>query len=354
MLDYTKKLLITLAILIGIVLAGLFIYYALPHFLPFFLAFLIALLLEPLNRRLTAWLKVKRYVAANLTYFLFLGLLGFLNYIVIAKITRELFDLVRTIQQDIPQISNWFLYLYKQTQDFISLLPPEQILQINNAYENFVNQFANINLISVVGSFTYSIGTAIPNFFFSSLLFLISLYLINLNLPSIQERFYSYFKPESHEKLGKVLGDLKAATVGFIHAQIILSSITYLITLTGLLVLDVSYASVIALAIVVVDILPVVGTGSVIVPWALFSFLSKNTYLAVGLLILFILITVIRRIIEPKVLGHRIGLGTLSTLISLWVGFKVLGVIGVLVGPLLLILGKALIKAEVIRSKISI
>lgn len=354
MAEYTKKLLITLAILVGIIFLLAIIYYVLPHFTPFFVAFLFALLLEPLNQRLMTRFKIKRSIATNITYFLFLGLTGILCYILIVKIVKEIFDLVRTIQQNIPQIQNWFLYIYNQTQDFIKLLPPELTIQINNAYEKFINQLSNLNLITTIGSSTYSIGKAIPNIFIAVILFLISLYLISLNLVSIQDKFYSYFKPGSKDKLGRVLTDLKTATIGFIQAQLILSSITYLMSLVGLLVLNVRYALAIALVIVMVDILPIAGTGLVLIPWAIFSIVSGNTFLAVGLVVLYILITVIRRIVEPKVLGHRIGLGTLSTLISIWVGFKTLGVIGLFAGPLLLILGKALIKAEVIQSKIKI
>lgn len=354
MRDFIKKLVITLITLVGIILIPLFIYYILPHFMPFIIAFLFALLLEPLIQRSMTKLKIKRLVAANLVYFLFLGLIGILSYAIIVKIVTEIFDLVRNIQINIPQIQNWVLYIYLQTQDFISLLPPEIAVQINNAYTNFINQLSNLNLITAVGSTAYNIGKAIPNFFFSTLLFLISLYLISFNLINIQDKFFSYFKPGSKVKVSKVLKDLKFATIGFIQAQIILSSITLLVSLTGLIILHVKYASAIALVIVIVDILPILGTGSVIIPWAIFSFVSGKAFLAVGLVILYIVITIIRRIVEPKILGDRIGLGALSTLISIWVGFKALGIIGIFIGPLILILAKALVKAEVIQSKIKI
>ncbi|MDD2234271.1 MAG: sporulation integral membrane protein YtvI [Desulfitobacteriaceae bacterium] len=352
--DFIKKLLIILVTIISIILIPLFIYYVLPHFMPFIIALFFALLLEPLIQQFMSRLKIKRLAAANLAYFLFLGLLGLFGYTVIVKIVTEIFDLIRNIQVNIPQIQNWVLYLYLQTQDFIRLLPPEIAVQINNACTNFINQLSNLNLITAVGGTAYDIGKAIPNFFFSTLLFLISLYLISLNLINIQDKFYSYFKSSSKVKISKVLTDLKFATIGFIQAQIILSSITFIVSLAGLLILHVKYASAIALVIVLVDMLPILGTGAVLIPWAVFSLVTGKTFLAVGLVILYIVITIIRRIIEPKILGDRIGLGPLSTLISIWVGFKVLGILGVFIVPLLLILAKALVKAEVIQSKIKI
>jgi predicted PurR-regulated permease PerM len=109
-----------------------------------------------------------------------------------------------------------------------------------------------------------------------------------------------------------------------------------------------------ALLIIIVDILPILGTGSVLVPWGIFSITQGYMFRGVGLIILFITITVLRRIIEPKILGERIGLGALATLISIWVGFKVLGVLGIFLAPLVVILYKALVKAKVIRYRLRI
>lgn len=354
MIDFIKKVIITLLTILGFILVPIVFYYVLPHFMPFILAFLVALLLEPLNQKLVKWLKVKRIFAANLSYFMFLGSIGVVAYFIVVRIITEVFDLIRTIERNIPYIQNWFFHLYTQTQDFIRLLPPELSTQINNAYDRFTTELANLNLISTIGSYTYSISTAIPNFFFLTLLFFISLYLIAINLTRIQERFYSYFKPSSKQKLSVVLTDLRTATIGFLQAQMILSTITYLISAFGLIFLGVKYALAIALLIVIVDILPILGTGSVLFPWAVFTFTRGNTFLAIGLVILFMIIVIVRRVIEPKVLGERIGLSALATLISIWVGFKVLGVVGIFLGPLLLILIKALVKARVIQYRFKI
>ncbi|MCL5290826.1 MAG: sporulation integral membrane protein YtvI [Bacillota bacterium] len=354
MTEFTKKLWITLGTLIAIVLILLAVYYVLPHLMPFFVALLFALLLEPLNQRLMTWFKIKRCFAVNITFFLFLGLTIVLSYFVIVKIVTELFNLVRTIHQNIPEIQEWFHHIHTEVQDIIKLLPPELTFQINNAYQNFTDRLAQLDLLTAIGSLTYSISTAIPYFFIITLIFFISLYLISINLIDIQNKFFSYFEPKSKEKLSVVLSELRVATIGFFQAQVILSSITYVMSLIGLFILDVKHAFAIALVVLIVDILPILGVGSALIPWATFSLASGDTFLAVGLVILFVIITVVRRIVEPKVLGDRIGLGTLPTLISIWVGFKLLGVAGVLIGPLLLILIKALIKAGVFPNKIKI
>jgi sporulation integral membrane protein YtvI len=179
-------------------------------------------------------------------------------------------------------------------------------------------------------------------------------YLISFSLPKIHEKFYDYFKDSSKGKVKVILKDLRKATVGFLQAQLILSTITYFISFIALLILNVDYAMAISFFIVIVDVLPILGTGSVLVPWAMYSLTQGETFLSISLIVLFILIVVIRRAIEPKILGERIGLNPLITLISIWVGFKVLGILGVFLGPLLVILYKALINAGIIKYKVQI
>lgn len=354
MKEYIKKVAVTLLVILAFILVPLLIYYTLPYFTPFIFAFLIALLLEPFNMWLMKRFKAKRAIAVNLSYFLFLGGSTLLTYFISTKIIREAVDLLKYIQRNIPTIQGWFSQLFQKINDFILILPPEMGTQIEQSYTNFIHQLSNVNLLSSLSIQTFNLTAAIPNFFIVLLLFFISLYMMNLNLTNIKKQFYSYFKDSSRKKLEVVLGDLRGATVGFLQAQVILSTITYLVSLSGLAFLGVRYAMALALLIIIVDILPILGTGSVLVPWGIFSLTQGNMFLGFGLIILFIGITVLRRIIEPKILGERIGLSSLTTLICIWVGFKALGVLGIFLGPLLLILYKACVKAKVIQYRFKI
>jgi sporulation integral membrane protein YtvI len=354
MKEYIKKVAVTLLVILAFILVPLLFYYALPFFTPFIFAFLFSLLLEPFNLWLMKKLKIKRPIAVNLSFFLFLGGALFFSYIITTKIIRETFELLKYIQRNIPILQTWFAEFFQQINDFILILPTEVAIQIDQAYTAFMNQLSNINLLSSLGIQTFNLTATIPNFFIILILFFISLYMISLDLNKIKRRFYSYFKDSSKQKLEVILTDLRNATVGFLQAQVILSTITYLVSVSGLLILEVRYALALALLIIIVDILPILGTGSVLVPWGIFSITQGYMFRGVGLIILFITITVLRRIIEPKILGERIGLGALATLISIWVGFKVLGVLGIFLAPLVVILYKALVKAKVIRYRLRI
>jgi len=109
-----------------------------------------------------------------------------------------------------------------------------------------------------------------------------------------------------------------------------------------------------SLIVVIVDILPILGTGSVLVPWAVYLIFTSHMYQGVGLLVLFLIITVFRRIIEPKLLGDTLGLKPLVTLISLYVGFELMGVFGMILGPMLIIIVQALEEAELLRIRIKV
>lgn len=354
MKEYIKKVAVTLLVILAFILVPLLIYHTLPFLTPFIFAFLFALLLEPFNQWLIKRFKAKRPIAVNLSYFLFLGVILALSYIISTKIIREAIDLVKYIQRNIPTIQTWFSQLFQQINDFILLLPPEMGSQIEQSYTGFVRQLSDVNLLSSLGIQTFNLTAAIPNFFIVCILFFVSLYMISFDLNNIKRRFYSYFKESSREKLEVILSDLRRATVGFLQAQVILSTITYLVSFSVLAFLGVRYAMALALLIIIVDILPILGTGSVLVPWGIFSLTQGNMFLGFGLIILFIGITVLRRAIEPKILGERIGLSALTTLICIWVGFKALGILGVFLGPLMLILYKACVKAKVIRYRLKI
>lgn len=354
MKEYTQKVAVTLLVILAFVLVPLLFYYIFPHFTPFILAFLFALLLEPFNLWMMNKLKINWPIAVNISYFLFFGGVILLTYFLSTKLIREVLDLVRFIQRNIPEIQTSFSDIFQRIHELTLFLPSEMGTQIEQIYTNFMHQLSNLNLLSSLGAYTFNLTAAIPNFFIVTIIFFVSLYMMSLDLNRIKRKFFSFFKDSSRPKVEVVLSDLRNATVGFLQAQVILSTITYMVSLSGLLILGVRYALALALLIMIVDILPILGTGSVLVPWGLFSIARGNIFLGVGLIILFIVITVLRRIIEPKILGERIGLNALTTLICIWVGFKVLGIAGVFLFPLLLILYKALIKAKVIRFRVKI
>ena len=117
--------------------------------------------------------------------------------------------------------------------------------------------------------------------------------------------------------------------------------LTFVELLVGFLALRVEYVFLLAFLTAVLDILPVLGVGTVLIPFALFSFVTGNVFQGVGLLILYGLITVIRQIAEPHLVGKSLGLHPILMLVSFYAGWKLFGVAGVFLGPALALLIKA-------------
>lgn len=146
-----------------------------------------------------------------------------------------------------------------------------------------------------------------------------------------------------------IFKDLQKALLGYVKAQFTLISMTTVIVLLGFLILRVPYAITVALITGIVDLLPYLGTGTVFVPWILYAWFTGDTSFALGLLILYIVVIVQRQLIEPKILSSNIGVDPLATLIALFVGFKLFGVLGLIIGPTTLVLLSTLYKANVFQ-----
>ena len=128
---------------------------------------------------------------------------------------------------------------------------------------------------------------------------------------------------------------VRKAVSSWLLAQLQLSGVTFTILLLGYLLLGVSYAPLWALVTAVVDALPVLGTGSVLLPWSLISLLQGNVAQAIGLVGIYVVVAVTRSVLEPRLLGKHLGLDPLVTLIALYVGYKLWGIAGMILSPLL-------------------
>ena len=148
----------------------------------------------------------------------------------------------------------------------------------------------------------------------------------------------------------RLFRDLKRALFGFIRAQFTLVSLTTVTILIGFLILGVNYSITIALICGLVDIIPYLGTGTIFIPWIIFEFIAGNTSLAIGLSVLYIIVVVQRQLIEPKVLSSSIGLDPLATLIALFIGFKLIGFLGLIAGPVVLVIFNTLQRAHVFKA----
>ena len=154
-------------------------------------------------------------------------------------------------------------------------------------------------------------------------------------------------------KVKNLIYDIKDYTVNtlfkiiFAYAKIM--SITFVELSIGFIILGIDSPFLVALLISIFDVLPVLGTGGIMVPWVLYLLINGQINLAIGLLILYIIVTVIRNIIEPKIVGDQIGVHPLLMLIGMYAGVKIFGMFGLILFPVVLIIIKNLNDSEKIH-----
>lgn len=333
-----------------IVLGLAFLYALFTVGAPFLLALLFAIFLEPLNGLLMRYFKWNRMAAATITCTLFVVGFLFLMYVLVSKIITELVFLIRSL--DFNELNQFVFEAMGRLEGLLNNFPPEVVIQVQ---DYTLNQLQSLQgMVSQISGMTFDVLRALPGLLIFFLVFFVALYLFGYSLHTIKTSFLSFFEARSRSKVEEVLLNLRSAVFGFLRAQAILSALTFIISFVGLLILDVRYALAVTFVIILVDILPVLGTGSVLVPWAIYSMVGGENELAVGLLILFVVITVFRRIVEPKILGEQIGIGALPTLISLYVGFELIGAIGLILGPIVVIIYQAMVKVGLLRIRIKL
>jgi sporulation integral membrane protein YtvI len=339
-----KNLVLLLILLAGIIV---FVFYSIP----LLLALITAIMLEPIVKMFIRLMKGRRLLSVTVTFLLFLTGTGLLTYWLVTTLVIQVIEFISVLPSYSVHLFEIAENTFYEMENFYSSLPPEVVRTLEDSLvglREYAVQSAKGLTAGILG-----IITSIPGLLIYFIIYLVSLFLFSLDLPRLYAEFLNLFTTSAREKVELVFSQLSKATVGFFRAQIILSFITYILAFVGLMILKVEYAVIIAILIVVVDILPILGTGSVLVPWAAYSFfVNDNDHLAIGLLIMFGLITIIRRIIEPKILGSSLGISALAALVSLYIGFKLLGFMGLIIGPAIVIIYEALRSAGFLKIKI--
>lgn len=347
-------------LILAIVIVGLITIYLLSTVTyPFIIALVIAFIINPLVNFLQYKGKMPRTLAVFIALILVFGIVAGLLTLLIAEIISGANYLANVVPSHFEKLVEYIeeiitaqiIPMYNQLTNLFNNLESGQQ---NTIIENIQN--VGTTVATNVGQFIQTILQNIPNFLGwlpNAATVLIFSLLATFFISKDWDRLLGIGRkiiPVKARTSGKtVFVDLQKALFGFIKAQATLISITTVIVLIGLLVLRVEYAITIALLIGIVDVLPYLGTGLVFVPWIIYSALSGDVHLALGLGVLYVIVIVQRQIMEPKILSSSIGLDPLATLISLFVGFKLFGFLGLIIGPVLLVIIKTLSTAGVFR-----
>ncbi|MBB6623585.1 sporulation integral membrane protein YtvI [Clostridium gasigenes] len=326
----------------SIVISTIFIVikYGIVWFMPFVIGFVVAFILKPLINLISSKLHINRKPVAAVIVLLFYSTVGVLLVLLVTKVSISVKDVFLKLPSIYETSIEPTLYgSFDKVEDLMVRIDPNLIQGVQDITESLSKSLGSIigtvssNVISLISTMVSSVPTVFIIIGFS----IISSFFIAIDYKEVTGFIVKQFP----EKLRITIFDIKDYTVGtlfnLIKAYGIIISITFIELSLGLSILGVHGAIGIALSIALLDILPVIETGGVLIPWVIIQLAIGNIGFALGLLTLYIIITVIRNIIEPKIVGNQIGVHPLIMLMCIFIGVRVFGFAGLFILPIIII-----------------
>ena len=332
MLNFNKKRLPFL--LVGFLLIWVSIKYLLPILLPFLLGSLLAFAAEPMVKQLAK--KMPRPAAAAIGVGSTLVLLICILVLLTTALVREL-SLLANVLPDLGQAAQGGLHALEGFLLRLSDRMPSGIrpLLVQTVTDFFSNGSAIVQqVLQRLSPLASSILSWIPGSAIALGTGILSAFMVSTRLPKIKEWL---IRLRANTRLGQylpMLRQVRSALGGWLKAQCKLMALCFLIVGIGLMLLRIPYAPIWAFLIAFVDAIPVLGTGTVLIPWSLICLLQGQSVKAIGLLGIYVVALLSRSILEPRLVEKHLGIDPLVTLIALYIGFQLWGIGGMLISPM--------------------
>lgn len=335
-----------------IAIAYLSITHLLGWILPFVIGFAIAFTLQPAIVWVSKKTKMSRRLSALLLVLLciiiFFGVLFLLIYRIFAELGIMAEQLPSMIKDFLPQVTDGINNLFA---GIVNSFPPDLQAQMQSfgtgatdAIQNSLLSFAN-TLVTWVGA----VAAQFPGFLITLIVTIIATVFLAMDYRRVVDFIRRQLPERHHSLLTNVKLQFVSTILKFIRAYAILLLITFIQLAIGLTIIGVEYSISLAALIAFVDLLPVLGTGTVLIPWAIIALILGNWQMALGVALLFAVITFVRNIAEPRIVGGSIGLHPLITLLCMYFGLQTLGLVGMFILPVGIIVIKRLQETGSIR-----
>ena len=331
-----------------------FLYFVLPVSIPLVIALLTALLLNPLVQLIQTKLKINRQFSVIIVFLIFILLIAVVGTYLITLSIGQIVHFVEDLPEYFNQLNTLYADIAERIEHYSKNLPAELVNQITDSIEQYLLDLNELAKEKITLDRIAQIFAKVPQYLISFLVYLIALFLFMLELPTLKVKMYQAFTKETARKVTFMNKRLASVFLGFFKAQFLVSLVIFGVSLIGLLFIFPDLAFIMSIIIWIIDLIPIIGSIIILGPWALFMFLAGDTIIGTKLAILAIILLALRRIIEPKLMGQHIGLSPLATLISMFIGLKLLGLFGFILGPLLVIAFTSAKEAGIIRWKVKI
>lgn len=301
-------------------------------FMPFILGWLISLIASPVVRFFEEKLKVKRKAMTAVVIVAVLAAVVLLVYMLIAKLVREGVNFIN----ELPNIWNAILVELNKVganlQGIYDRMPADMQATIDDIILESGNYMSSMLGKTELPSFE-AVGNAakqIPDIFLGVVMCLLSAYFFVADKGYMAAAAEKFVPTSVRYHFDLIRRSFRNAVGGYFRAQFKIECWIYILLVIGLMILGVDYAFLVAFGIAVLDFLPVFGTGTVMVPWAVIELLSENYRMMFGLIAIWLIGQLVRQVIQPKIVGDSIGMDAIPTLFLLYIGYRVAGVLGMI------------------------
>ena len=333
--------------------ASLIFQYVVPILIPFLIALGISFVIKPLATRFSARTKLPQRLCAAI--FLVLFLLGglFLIGASLQRLLLELQDLLERLLSDGGDFSE----MIQNSVDFFETVTSrigflrrigagERFAAVRDAFNTAISNFMGDLLQQLtmgLGTFAGRVIAALPTVFLAGIVAVIAAFYFCMDEKGTLKSLACYLPRAVRERLPRWKVYARKISFQYLRAYFLLWLLTFCELFLGFAILRVKYAFLLALLISFVDLLPILGVGTVLIPWGIVLLIQHRYGLAVGILILYVVVMIIRQVAEPKLLAKSLGLSPLLTLFATYAGWQLLGFWGMLIAPFAALLAKALL-----------
>jgi sporulation integral membrane protein YtvI len=319
---------------------------------PFVLAILFSIIVTRISKFLQSKFKINKKVSIGISLFILFTLLFGLIGFVITKLILEIYSLsinISSYSQEIRLWINSILDFMNRGTIILDKIPEQILAQLKNSSTQFVSMgTAKISIL--LNNILYFI-TSLPNVIIFLFVTVIATIFMSMDKQNIIIFVEKQLPPSWLKKIYTLKNDLLSVVGGYLKAQATLIFICFCELLIGLnlfhfIGLNVQYPLTFAVIICFIDALPILGAGAFMIPWIIITLISKDFHLVIALLILYVIITAVRQLLEPKLYSKNIGVHPLITLLSMYTGLKLAGFIGIIMGPAVVIILKNIFEQE--------
>jgi len=316
--------------------------------MPFIFGYLISKLIDPLVTFLQHKLKIPRGLSTLVLIFGVIFSIGFGAVILIGRLAQGLLSMSDQFPIWSGLIAAYMENVSTSLQSLTFSLPETISTYMSTGIESIMSRLGELS--TLVGSSVLAAVTSVPNLLFFIVIMFVSAFFLTKDKNMIKE----WMKPivagawTRNEKVSIIRKDVLGVLWGYIKAQLILMTLTFIESAIGLFIIGIAYPIPIALGIAVIDAIPILGPATIYIPWVITNLVIGEYGIAASLFILYLVVTLARQALEPKIVSTQIGIYPLITLLSMYLGLRLLGVVGIILGPMTVIVILALFKTGIL------